>query len=223
MRTTKDRCTYCDADKDLTLDHVPPKLLLDRPYPKNLITVPACSSCNKSFQKDDEYLRTMLCADPSAFRNPAAQFNLSAVRRALQRPEAKGFVEYLAKQYRPSVLVDPRGASIPRFELDKSRINKSGERLIRALHFHETKKQLPLTAIVRVSARMDLTPDDPDALTLARVFKTTPDWRDGSIGTAFSYLAAMGSKGMGVSFWLMRLYDFFFWAGTVDCRAQFEK
>jgi hypothetical protein len=39
------------------------------------------------------------------------------------------------------------------------------------------------------------------------------DHRTGAIGEAFSYVAAVGP---GVSFWLILLYDYFFWAGTVD-------
>ena len=38
---SRKRCIYCGAEKDLTVDHVPPKLLLMLPYPQNLITVPA--------------------------------------------------------------------------------------------------------------------------------------------------------------------------------------
>src|SRR2546427_8377223 len=93
-----EKCIYCGTDKDLTVDHVPPKLLLMRPYPPNLITVPACETCNKSFQKDDEYTRTMLAVDVRASKNTAAQSNLPAVLRSLQRPNARGFAEYLAKQ-----------------------------------------------------------------------------------------------------------------------------
>jgi hypothetical protein len=32
-------CTYCGLEKALTRDHVPPKLLLAKPYPQNLLTV----------------------------------------------------------------------------------------------------------------------------------------------------------------------------------------
>ena len=90
---SRERCVYCGADKDLTVDHVPPKLLLTHPYPENLITVPACFPCNQSFQKDDEYMRPLLCIDVRASRNTAAQSNLPAVLRSLQRPNARGFVE----------------------------------------------------------------------------------------------------------------------------------
>lgn len=47
-------CLYCGSEAD-TKDHVPPKLLLERPFPPNLSTVPSCKKCNQSFSKDEQY------------------------------------------------------------------------------------------------------------------------------------------------------------------------
>lgn len=47
-------CTYCGSTAT-TRDHVPPRLLLERPFPKNLHTVPSCLSCNRGASKDEEY------------------------------------------------------------------------------------------------------------------------------------------------------------------------
>lgn len=46
--------------------------------------------------------------------------------------------------------------------------------------------------------------------------ETLPDWRDGSVGKAFSYVAAFGDAG---SVSLMLLNDFFFWLGIVQPTA----
>jgi 5-methylcytosine-specific restriction endonuclease McrA len=53
-------CVYCGETKPLSADHVPPKNLFDRPYPANLLTVPACVDCNGAFSKDDEDFRIAL-------------------------------------------------------------------------------------------------------------------------------------------------------------------
>jgi hypothetical protein len=53
-------CIYCEEQKPVTADHVPPTNLLDRPFPPNLLIVPACSDCNGWFSKDDEYFRISL-------------------------------------------------------------------------------------------------------------------------------------------------------------------
>jgi hypothetical protein len=50
------RCIYCSCIAN-TKDHVPPKLLLEQPYPLNLKTVPACEKCNNAFADDERYFR----------------------------------------------------------------------------------------------------------------------------------------------------------------------
>lgn len=49
-------CLYCHGNAD-SKDHVPPRSLLERPFPKNLITVPACVLCNNGFSLDEQYFR----------------------------------------------------------------------------------------------------------------------------------------------------------------------
>lgn len=99
------------------------------------------------------------------------------------------------------------------FELDKERVNRTGERLVRAFYFIEMRTPIPRDAVVRVGCNMNLRPTDPDTMMIARMMKTFPDWKDASVGTAFSYVAACGDAG---SVWLMLLYDFFFWLGIVQ-------
>ena len=53
------RCVYC-GDRASSRDHVPPKLLLKSPYPRNYRTVPACADCNGGYSKDEEYFRVVL-------------------------------------------------------------------------------------------------------------------------------------------------------------------
>lgn len=48
------KCLYC-GESSKTKDHVPSKNLLEKPYPKNLMTIPACDNCNKSYSLDEEY------------------------------------------------------------------------------------------------------------------------------------------------------------------------
>ncbi len=158
----------------------------------------------------------MLCIDMRASRNAAAQFNLQAVLRSLQRPDAKAFGKYLIRQSETSVILGQDGFPMGhRFELDKARVNRTGERLIRALYFVQTGEAVPSGAALRVGCQTSLKPTDADTITIARVMKTLPDWKNGTVGTAFSYMAAFGN---GISAWLMMLYDFFFWVGTIDCR-----
>ena len=52
-------CIYCGEPAD-SKDHVPSKVFLDKPYPKNLPVVRSCSECNGDFSGDEEYLACFL-------------------------------------------------------------------------------------------------------------------------------------------------------------------
>lgn len=221
VRNRKSQCAYCGEQKKLTADHVPPKLFLERPFPPNLLTVPACAGCNRSFKADDEYTRTVLALDIRANWNNAAQCNLPAIVRSLQRPNARGFAEYLGQQSRTMKTLAPDGNHMIAIQTDQERANRSGMHILRGLYFHETGKRLcGSTADVRVASKAGLTAEHSDMLTIARVFQVFPDHRNGAAGTAFSYAAAFGD---GRSVWLMLLYDYFFWIGSIDERAVSER
>ncbi len=53
------QCVYCRSRAEAR-DHVPPKCLLEKPYPKNLLTVPSCRRCNANFSLDEEYFLVAL-------------------------------------------------------------------------------------------------------------------------------------------------------------------
>ena len=52
-------CVYC-GEPASTKDHVPPKLLMERPLPVNLRTVPSCLRCNHGASLDEQYFLCLL-------------------------------------------------------------------------------------------------------------------------------------------------------------------
>lgn len=52
-------CVHCGGPSE-TVDHVPSKVLLDEPYPENLMAAPACRKCNNGLSLDEEYLACLL-------------------------------------------------------------------------------------------------------------------------------------------------------------------
>jgi hypothetical protein len=52
-------CVHCGGP-DETVDHVPSKVLLDEPYPANLMAISSCRNCNNGFSLDEEYLACLL-------------------------------------------------------------------------------------------------------------------------------------------------------------------
>ena len=63
----KQICTYCGANAT-TRDHVPPRLLLEHPFPRNLRPVPSCLDCNQGASKDEEYFLALIAqTSPSPY------------------------------------------------------------------------------------------------------------------------------------------------------------
>lgn len=79
-------CIYCGGVPD-TRDHIPSRLLLEKPYPENLPVVGCCLTCNNGFSMDEQYLVCLIEAaiagstDPEKIRRPS-------VARALRRAPA---------------------------------------------------------------------------------------------------------------------------------------
>ncbi|HWE48365.1 MAG TPA: hypothetical protein VG273_01160 [Bryobacteraceae bacterium] len=78
-------CVHCGGP-DETDDHVPSKVLLDEPYPENLMVCPSCARCNNLLSDHETYLACLLecvlagCADPSKLLRPK-------IARVLERNE----------------------------------------------------------------------------------------------------------------------------------------
>lgn len=68
-------CIYC-GDEDSTREHVPSRVLLDKPYPENLPVVGACRPCNNGFSQDEEYFACLIesviagSTEPTKIRRP---------------------------------------------------------------------------------------------------------------------------------------------------------
>lgn len=52
-------CVHCGGP-DQSRDHVPSKVLLDEPFPENMLVSPSCLSCNQGFSLDEEYLACLI-------------------------------------------------------------------------------------------------------------------------------------------------------------------
>jgi hypothetical protein len=144
-------CIYCNRTVADTVDHIPPKLLLAKPYPDNLLTVPSCFKCNSSFQKHDEYTRVIASIDIRNDEHQTVKVNMPAILRSLQKPEAQGFSKYLASQTTPSTMLGIDGKPLGQVvEVDQKQLNATGERIVRGLHFVETKLPVPPATKIRV-------------------------------------------------------------------------
>jgi hypothetical protein len=212
MRRKRGTCTYCGRVRKLTDDHVPPKLFLAKPYPPNLVTVPACRSCNESFQHDDEYTRLIICHHPDVARNPVGRLLAPAAFRSLQKPQAAAFARYVESQRSLSLLFGPDGSRIAVVTADRRRIDAVGARLIRGLFFADTGRRLPATAKLRCAAKYGL-PPEKEFHEFVKLWGRTQVQSDRAIGDGFSYVAGFYPQ---FSVWMLMLYEVLMWFGTVE-------
>lgn len=137
--TPRSSCIYCGTTGKLTKDHVPPRNLFPAPRPSDLVTVPACKPCNKSFELDDEYFRIAVVAPADPERDPVAArlWAEKVVRGTLTRsPALKSTI------IRSLVRLDvttPAGiylGTTPTVRLDRKRLDRITRRIVTALHWH---------------------------------------------------------------------------------------
>lgn len=142
-------CIYCLKRRATTRDHVPPKAVLSRPYPKNLTTIPCCAECNLGFSLDKEYFRLMVlglfCHSPEA----DAVFDGPMSRSFEHRPRLEDML------FEALVL----GKNRPVAVLDQARIDRVGAKVVRSLQFLESNEPLPSGA--QVSCRFYESADIP--------------------------------------------------------------
>ena len=85
-------CVHCGGPYE-TDDHVPSKVLLDEPYPDNMIVCPSCLKCNNELSDDETYLACLLeCviageATPSKLHRPKISKALEHSKTLLERLE----------------------------------------------------------------------------------------------------------------------------------------
>lgn len=207
--TKRSFCAYCGRDKELTVDHIPPKLLLEAPFPDNLITVPACVECNKTFQRDDEYTRDMVALDFRAGANVAAASKVPKIFRSLQRRRSQRYSSYVQSQLTPTELLDGFGRPLSlRASPDRDRIDATGKHIMLGMHFHFAKQPLPKDYQIYVYSKPGY--DSIDFITehLASLYGKAGARRDGAIGNGFSYAAASFGDAFA---YLFLLYEYFWW------------
>ena len=76
-------CAYCGCPSE-SEDHTPPLCLLQKPYPDNLFTIPACNRCNSGFS-DDENLLSVILAHVSSQEDLIRERREGKIARAIDR------------------------------------------------------------------------------------------------------------------------------------------
>ncbi len=206
-------CIYCGSIDNPTSDHVPPKAAFPKPRTSDLITVPSCEGCNKSFEKDDDYFKQHLALRRDIETHPRAAVLLAEVRRSWARPESGGLKAYtigtLVRRTHPGA-TDDSPSELGQY-IDSERIGRVLGRTIRGLYFHHTDLAIPPRYRARAVLSEAATPEFQIAFESALL--TSPDHTIADGMFAYSYAAAIDDPMS--TMWLLQFYgDALFYAMT---------
>lgn len=126
------KCYWCGSQA-ISVDHVPPENLFEKPYPNNLITVPACKKHNECFFSDEEWFRNYIIG--MSFLKRGIRMWADKGKRSVQRNLKIG------NEMKANLIDIDDGLTAIKF--DKERTSRVIEKIVRGLYFHHFKKRLP--------------------------------------------------------------------------------
>ncbi len=201
-----DRCIYCGKNINQAPDHVPPKNLFPKPRPSNLITVSSCYSCNKGYERDDEYFKSILLMRKEVAEQERLNERVESLFRSWGRKEARGFLYSFEDMFQTVELKSPSGIYLgkaPAFTADNSRLERVVKRITRGLYFHHHDVPLPDDCQIIVWLHIEKDQDNGEKalemLSGREIFKIGND--------IFTYLYATAEENKYCSMWFMVFYD----------------
>lgn len=132
-------CIYCGTNKDMTVEHIPPKALFPEPRPSNMLTVPCCKKCNESFSLDDEYFRTVLvnCASVHPYDQNVQAVNKKLLR-SMKRQEAAAMSNSILRSIQIVDVISPGGIYLgrnPAMQVNGNRVGRVTDKITQGLFY----------------------------------------------------------------------------------------
>ncbi len=192
-------CIFCGASAT-TRDHVPPKGIFPDPKPSDLVTVPACKSCNSKTKLDDEYFRWLVATGSGEDEQAHKLIKERIVPKFQLRPAL------LHKIMKGATRVDVHSeggiylGKQPAFHFDRVRIQTVIDKTVRGLYFRALGTMLPKDAVV---ANFILNPIFEDEMKNVICSLPLNDIGNG----IFSYRYWADDTRPEESFWLLMFFD----------------
>jgi hypothetical protein len=189
----QNRCVLCGIRPATSREHIPPESFFERPYPPNLITVPACDPCNQGTQSDDDYVRAFFATLDHAGAVPTLDSVRNRVRRGLLRPEHPGLrVRLIASS---AVVRRFTGTPTPEYQVVTAEIRPEGERIlnwmrkqVRGLAYHVTGQVIPRSTCIGLERTYFMHTQPPEYWELwVKGGEYALKGRTGFIGDVFRY------------------------------------
>lgn len=140
-------CAYCGRVPADTVDHVIPKALFLPPLPLDMITVPACSSCNLEKSKYDVFLRDHLVSNVDLPANETAdRIRTGPYQRAVGRKQSELWKEIQSDRTKKTKLSDEMGNYLGMYvEMSYSHgpMKKAIIFIVKGLYYRLLDKRIP--------------------------------------------------------------------------------
>ena len=204
-------CAYCGSSpskkSDRTKDHIPPRCLFRKPYPTDLVTVPACSRCHGSTSKDDEYFRIVTSMRDDVYQHDEA--DLDRTHRALEGP-ARNLARIIGrsayKTHRKTaggIWVDALG-----YRVDHDRLERVARRIVRGLFYENRGERLPEGYRVEAFSDLDWRAVEPRlGMPVARWLLPQPRMEIGKGRGVFRYQCHFAPEDPATSVWLLEVFE----------------
>ena len=141
------KCIYCNSTLELTKDHVPPKSFFPDPKPSNLITVDCFKKCNNSFDKEDEYMLTIISMRHDVAEHKSGQKLQDKLHRRFRKLNKIPFLKSIANKTNLENVITPSGIYLGKaaaYLPEGDRIIRFMKRITAGIYNHETRRKLPL-------------------------------------------------------------------------------
>jgi hypothetical protein len=136
-------CYLCNAEGK-TREHVPSKGFFHT-IPGNIITVPACTNCNNSFAKDEEYFRTVVVAQCSSTSLAARRVWAGPILKSIWRRNYEGLRKRLVRCLTTVKVWNKDGqhlGNLPGVSVEGGRAGRVVRKIIRGLYFATRNEKL---------------------------------------------------------------------------------
>ena len=202
------QCYLCEREAD-TRDHVPPRAFFDV-LPTNMPTLPACSICNASYAKDEEYFRTIVVAACCGTSQAANRVWSGSVSRSLGRKAYGGLrkrlVGSLVTVELDNELGEPAG-KLPGLVVEGGRVARVVRKIMRGLFFHKKEQTLADCDLI-IFRGGDVKLD---------VAQITRRWSERDMGEVFRFRWQFDDKGGAI--WI-EFYRTQWWLALTGNRAR---
>jgi len=200
-------CSICGKKPATTRDHIPPKGIFPKPRPSDLITVPACRSCNKSTSDPDEVFKVFIGVAGGHGVEGERMFKDQTIQTLQHNERLK---REIASTLRDVWVKTPAGIILgkkPAVLLNSKVHNQIIEKMIRGLHFHHTGNILGDQADISINWHYSLT---------EKIYNMSINWLTGVVGNGqFIYKFFTHPDEPLASVWIFQFFNRAWSSGTV--------